>query len=186
MTPSPDRPLSGTARLTWVALVCAALLSGCASLTKPWLAPEVALMGLRAKELSLARQVLVARLAVRNPNDRTLPIKSMTYRLSLEGQELAQGASSLDRQIPAFGESPVDVEVIGNLLGLAPLLPALLARQTPLNWTLTGTATIADGLLTLPYRYSGQVDPREILSRAQAGGSAAMRQPEARPAPLQF
>ena len=159
-----------------LALLCAALLTGCATLTQPWKAPEVSLTGLRLKELTLARQVFVATLAVHNPNDRTLPIKAMTYKLKLEGQELAQGASALDRQIPALGDASVDVEVIGSLLGVTQMLPALATRQTPLDWTLTGTATIADGLLTLPYRYSGQVDPQEVLSRAGALTTPTTRQ----------
>jgi len=157
-------------------LILAVLLAGCASLTKPWQAPEVALAGLRVQELTLARQTLVLTLAMRNPNDRTLPIKGLTYRLKLEGNEIAQGASALDRQIPAFGDALVDVEVVGSLLGLIQQLPALALKDRPLDWTITGTATIADGLLTLPYRYSGQVDPRELLAR----GQAALRVPPPR------
>lgn len=152
-----------------------AALVGCASLTKPWQAPEVALAGLRVKDLGLAQQTLILTLAVKNPNDRTLPIKGLTYRLKLEGNEIAQGASALDRQIPAFGEALADVEVTGSLLALVQQLPALALKDRPLDWTLSGTATIADGLLTLPYRYSGQVDPRELLAR----GEAALRIPRA-------
>lgn len=152
------------------------LLTGCAGLAKPWEAPEVALAGLRVKELRLAQQTLLLTLAVKNPNDRTLPIKGLTYRLKLEGNEIAQGTSALERQIPAFGEALVDLEVTGSLLGLAQQLPTLALKDRPLDWTLSGTATIADGLLTLPYRYSGQVDPRELLVR----GDAALRTPRFR------
>lgn len=145
------------------ATLVAALMAACASLAKPWAAPEVALVGLQAKELGLARQVLVATLKVRNPNDRTLPIKAMTYRLSLEGHAFAEGAGQLDRQIPPLGEAQVDVDVVGNLLGMAQQLPALVLKDRPLDWTISGTVTIADGLLTLPYWYSGQVDPKTLL-----------------------
>lgn len=147
-------------------LLCAFLLSGCAGLTRTWKAPEVALSSLRVKDLGLARQTFIVTLAVRNPNDRTLPIKAMTYRLKLEGNELAEGASRLDRQIPAFGEAMVDAEVAGSLLGLLGQMPALALRDEPLDWSISGTATIADGLLTLPYRYSGQVDPKALLALA--------------------
>ena len=146
-------------------LLLLALLAGCATLTKPWQAPEMALAGLRVKELGLTRQTVILTLAVRNPNDRTLPIKGLTYRLKLEGNEIAQGASALDRQIPAFGDALVDVEVTGSLLGLVQQVPNLAIKDRPMDWTLSGTTTIADGLLTLPYRYSGQVDPQELLAR---------------------
>jgi LEA14-like dessication related protein len=125
----------------------------------------VALAGLRVKEVTLARQIFVVTLTVKNPNDRALPIKAMTYRIQIEGREVVQGASTLDRQIPAFGDARVDVEMAGNLLGLLQQLPSLTQEDVPLDWTVSGTATLADGLLTLPYRYSGQVDTKKLLSR---------------------
>jgi len=125
----------------------------------------VALAGLRIKEITLASQTAVVTLAVKNPNDRELPITAMTYRIQIEGSEVVQGASALDRQIPAFGEAVVDVEVAGSLLGLVAQLPSLALEDRPHDWTVSGTVTIADGLLTLPYRYSGQVDAKQLLSR---------------------
>jgi hypothetical protein len=147
-------------------LLCAALVYGCASLTRPWQAPEVALAGLRIKEITLARQTFVVTLAMKNPNDRALPITAMTYRIQIGGSDVAQGASALDRQIPAFGEALVDVEVAGSFLGLVAQLPTLALEDRPRDWTVSGTVTIADGLLTLPYRYSGRVDTKQLLSRA--------------------
>ncbi len=162
--PMGQRPLP---RLLLLVALGAVLACGCAGLTRPWQAPEVALRGLQVKELGLSRQSFLVTLAVRNPNDRTLPVKAMTYRLELEGRELATGASRLDRQIPAFAEALVDVQVEGNLLGLAAQLPALALKAGPLDWTVSGTATLAGGLVTLPYRYSGQVDPAELLARVR-------------------
>jgi hypothetical protein len=146
----------------WAAI----LLASCASLTKPWETPEVALLGLQPKELGLARQSFLVTLRIRNPNDRTLPIKAMTYRLYLEGSELVNGSSELDRQIPAFGEETVQVEVNGSLFGLLSRLPALALKNDNLEWAVAGTVTILGGLLSLPYRYSGDIDPKALLSGA--------------------
>jgi LEA14-like dessication related protein len=145
-------------------LLLISLLSGCASLLKPWLTPEVALLQLQPKALGLTRQVLVATLAVRNPNDRTLPIKAMTYQIGLEGQDVAAGGGALAQQIPAFGEATVEVEVNGDVLTLVRQLPALALKKQPLAWSIAGTVTIADGLLILPYRYAGTVDARQLLA----------------------
>lgn len=161
-------PVRHLANSLCLGLLCVALVSGCASLTRPWQAPEVALAGLRIKEITLASQTFVVTLAVKNPNDRALPITAMTYRIQIEGSEVVQGASALDRQIPAFGEAVVDVEVAGSLLGLVAQLPSLALEDRPRDWTVSGTVTIADGLLTLPYRYSGQVDAKQLLSRIVA------------------
>jgi LEA14-like dessication related protein len=140
------------------------LLAGCASVTESWETPEVALVGLQPKALGLERQSFIARLRIRNPNDRTLPVKRMSYRLSLEGNEIANGAGELDRQIPAFGEETVDVEVNSNLLDLLPKLPLLALQNDPLEWTISGTVGVLGGVLSLPYRYSGEIDPRELMS----------------------
>jgi LEA14-like dessication related protein len=144
--------------------LCWLALGGCASLTKPWSAPEVAFAGLQPKEIGLNRQSFVVSLLVKNPNDRALPIKAMTYRLYLEGTEIVDGASELDRQIAAFSEETVDVEVNTSLLGLAPRLPLLAMTRDSLNWKIDGTVTIAGGLVTLPYRYSGSVEPGALLA----------------------
>jgi LEA14-like dessication related protein len=157
-----------SARHVWAVLLAMVALVGCASLTAGWQAPEVALVGLRIDKLAVEHQAFVATLKLRNPNDRTLPIKAMTYRLQIDGHDLAEGAGALERQIPAFGESLAEVEVVGNLAESLQLLPVLAIKQTPLEWTVSGTATIADGLLTLPYRYSGQVDPEALMSQALA------------------
>lgn len=138
-------------------------LAGCASLTSQWKAPEVALAHIQVRELTLGSQTFLTTLRIKNPNDRALPIKAMTYTLKLEGNELAEGGGKLDRQIPAFGEEMVDVQVTGNLLAIAQFLPALAIQEEPVHWTVSGTATIADGLLTLPYRHSGKVDPDTLL-----------------------
>lgn len=157
--------MPATARFAiWI--LVAFLLAGCASLTRPWEAPEVALAGVSVGEIGLARQTFVVTLSVRNPNDRALPIEALTYRLSLEGVELAQGSSALESQIPAFGEAMVDVEVVSSLLGVAGQLPAMALKDSPLEWQVTGTATLTGGLLRLPYRYSGEIDPARLLSGA--------------------
>jgi hypothetical protein len=168
--------MTQSARIVVTALALL-LAAGCATLTEPWQAPEVTPLGLRVAELGPLRQVFVVTLAVTNPNDRTLPIKAMTYRLTLEGKELAQGSSRLERQIPALGEESVEVEVAANLLGVVPQLPALALQGRPLDWTIAGTLTIADGLLTLPYRYSGQVDAADLLAKAAEASRARPRQP---------
>ncbi len=139
------------------------LISACATLDRPWETPEVTLRGLQPSQIGLTRQVLIATLNIRNPNSRTLPVTAMTYRIDLEGQEVATGSGELERQIPAFGEATVDVEVSASLLSLIQQLPALAFKNKPLDWTVSGTAMLSGGLVTLPYRYSGRIDARELL-----------------------
>lgn len=159
MIPCPAKPSVPLAAV----LLALAALAGCAGLTRPWLAPEVALVGVQPRSIALDRQTLTLRLAVRNPNDRALPIRAMTYRLKLDGRQVAEGGGALDRTIPALGEALVDVDVTASALQLLQQLPALALSDQPVEWRIGGTVTLAGGVVTLPYRYSGRIDPKTLL-----------------------
>lgn len=150
-----------------LALLGVALTSGCTTLSQPmssWQAPEVAFVGLTVKEITLARQSFLVRLAVHNPNDRALPIRAMTWRLQIEGRDLAEGAAELERRIPAFGDAVVDMDAVGSLVGVTEQAALLATTRGPIAWKVSGTVTLADGLLPLPYWYSGQVDAKTLIA----------------------
>ena len=142
-------------------LLATLALAGCAGLTESWEAPEVVVTSIVPHEIGLERQTLGVGLRLRNPNDRTLPIKAMSYRLSLQGVELAAGGGKLERQIPAFGETETVVSLDANAAALARMLPSLALSEGPWSYRITGTATVA-GIIPIPYRYTGTIDPSGI------------------------
>lgn len=160
--------LSRRARVCIPALLVLSLAAGCAGLTASWTAPEVALLGAQPKLLGLDRQSFLVNLGVTNPNDRALPIKGLSYRVQVEGQDLAEGTSELARLIPAGGTEQVDVEFNSNLLGLMPSLPGLLLTKDKLAWTVSGIAYLDAGgvRLPVPYRHSGTIAPAALVSGA--------------------
>jgi LEA14-like dessication related protein len=147
-------PLSGV-------LIATLVLSGCAGLTDPWQAPEVVVTSIVPQQIGLERKTLSIGLRLRNPNDRTLPIKAMSYQLSLQGVELAAGGGKLERQIPAFGEAEAEVSLDANAAALARMLPSLALSDGPWSYRIAGTATVA-GVIPIPYRYTGTIDPSGI------------------------
>jgi LEA14-like dessication related protein len=169
---SESTHMAHSVRLSWralfgiPALLVLYLAAGCAALTAPWTAPEVALLGARAKLLGLDRQSFLVNLGVTNPNDRALPIKALSYRVQVEGQDLAEGSSELARLIPAGGTEQVDVEVNSNLLAVMPSLPRLLLTEDTLAWTVSGIAYVDAGgvRLPVPYRHSGTIAPAAFVS----------------------
>jgi LEA14-like dessication related protein len=163
----PSMP-SSSLRLPAAAFAVALLLAACASLTRDWLPPEVQLRSIQPERISLSEQRLKLGLDLKNPNDRMLPIKAMTYKLALEGTQVATGGGALDKQIPAFGAAPVEVEVVADAASALGLLPALALKREPIGYRISGTVTVA-GVVPIPYRYSGEVDP-QVLLRAAAGG----------------
>ena len=146
--------------------VCLLLtLAGCAGLTKPWTAPDVMVTSLKPQQVGLDQQTFLVGLRIHNPNDRMLPIKAMSYRLSLEGDEIASGSGKLERQIPAFGEESAEVSVSGSAAQLVTRLPILMLQSRPLDYQIAGTVTVA-GVIPIPSRYSGELDPKMLLRGA--------------------
>ena len=145
----------------WLAVLLLAI-AGCAGLAQPWEAPEVMVTSLSPEHIGLDEQSLLVGLRIKNPNDRTLPINAMTYKLWLEGDQIAQGGGKLERQIPAFGEESVEVSVTGSAATLLRKLPALALQSRPWQYKITGTVTVA-GVVPLPYRYTGEMDPQKLV-----------------------
>ncbi|MBK1633186.1 hypothetical protein CKO31_21010 [Thiohalocapsa halophila] len=162
-----SRPTRRTGAIV-AALLWALLLTACASLTRDWLPPEVQVTSITPERIALDQQTLRVRLSLRNPNDRMLPIKAMTYKLSLEGTQIAEGGGELDKQIPAFGEAPVEVTVVADAAKALGLLPRLALRREPIGYRIAGTVTVA-GVVPIPYRWSGEIEPEKLLRSATRG-----------------
>lgn len=177
--PSAAGPTRSPSRRSIVGTALAALLLasvGCSAvtkaLTKPWNAPEVEVTSLRPVQIGLQQQTLLIGLRIRNPNDRALPIDAMSYRLSLEGEEIAAGSGELRRRIPAFGEGSAEVSVISDAARLAAKLPALMLQSRPWRYRITGTVTLV-GAIPIPYGYAGEIDPNTLLRAALRHGRSA-------------
>jgi len=156
--PARPHPLSA---LLWLLV-----LSGCAQLaqvTKPWASPEVSMAGFRPGEFTPDRQTFIVSLKVRNPNDRTLPVKGATYALEVEGHEIANGGGELERQIPAFGEEVVEVEVDTRLLDLIQKVPTLTLTGGRWDYRISGILRLAGGYLPVPFNYGGEVEAADLM-----------------------
>jgi LEA14-like dessication related protein len=120
----------------------ALLLSACAvTRLQP---PDVQPTSVELMDVALDRQRFKVGMHVQNPNDRDLPIKSANCTLEIQGVEVGRGETSQPFNVPAHGESDVDVIVTTNA---ATSLPNLVLR-------------LAQGGGQLPsYRLSGSVNP---------------------------
>jgi len=139
------------------------VLSGCAQLTKPWTSPEVSMAGFRPGEFTPNQQTSIVSLKVKNPNDRTLPVKGATYTLAVEGHAIANGGGALDRQIPAFGEEVVDVEVNTRLSDLIRKVPELTLTGGRWDYRISGNLRLAGGYLLMPFSYGGEVEVANLM-----------------------
>jgi len=139
------------------------VLSSCTQLTEPWTSPEVSMAGFRSGEFTQDRQTFIVSLKVKNPNDRTLPVKGATYALEVEGHAIANGGGELDRQIPAFGEEVVDIEVNTELLDLVRKMPELALTGGRWDYRISGILKLAGGYLPVPFNYGGEVEAADLM-----------------------
>ena len=87
-------------------------------------------MGVELQRGALWQQKLKVRMHVDNPNDRTLPIKGITYTLDVNGQEFAHGESAASFVVPALGEAEFDMNMTANMAGT---IISLLSHGTDAN-----------------------------------------------------
>ncbi len=145
------------------ALLLLLVLSGCAQLTKPWASPKVSMAGFRPGEFTPNRQTFIVSLKVKNPNDRTLPVKGVTYALEVDGHAIANGSGDLDRQIPAFGAEVVEVEVKTHLLDLVRKVPELALTGGRWDYRISGILKLTGGYLPVPFSYGGEVEAADLM-----------------------
>ncbi|MCB1625410.1 MAG: LEA type 2 family protein [Pseudomonadales bacterium] len=137
------------------------LLAGCASYAHLE-TPRLSIINVAVQKSDLFEQRLLVRLRVQNPNDRDLPIKGISYRLELAGEDFAQGVSGSPFNVPAFGEAEFDMSVTANM---ATALLRMLARgggsdnsMESLDYRMIGKVSLSSGLLrSIPFEEKGSI-----------------------------
>lgn len=120
-------------------LVVLVTVSGCA-LTRPDLEdPTFRLAGVEPLAMGLFEQRFRLTIRVDNPNDLSLPIRTMRYQLELAGLDFASGMTSDGFTLPARDSTTFEVDVITNLADSLPRLLRLVNDQRDsLDYALRG------------------------------------------------
>jgi len=139
------------------ALGLAVLLSACA--LSHLQAPAITLVSVELTDLQIQEQHFKVRLHAQNPNDRALPIKSVSCTLKIEGVEVGQGKSAAPFSIPAHGNTDVDLLVTTNFATSVPnLLRLVLQRGGLPEYHVSGWVNPDIALLPpIPFARSGQI-----------------------------
>jgi LEA14-like dessication related protein len=132
-----------------------AMLGGCALFVPKLQAPTLAIVNVELLKSDLWEQRLKVRMRVQNPNDRTLPIKGLSYTIEVSGQSFANGVSGASFVVPANGEAEFDMNVTANMAGT---LFKLLGRgdTSRIEYKISGKVSLSEGLLrTVPFEQRG-------------------------------
>jgi LEA14-like dessication related protein len=139
-------------------LVALLAFSGCSVFAPRLETPKLSVVNVQIVKSSIWQQQLRVRMHVDNPNDRTLPIKGLTYVLEVNGQEFAHGESAASFVVPALGEAEFDTNVTANLAGT--LISMLGHGSDPLgqnlDYHLSGKVSLSEGWLrSVPFDQHG-------------------------------
>ena len=129
-------------------------LSACIGLSK---APEINLAGVDLIGLGLFEQRFVLKLAIRNPNDLALSIKTLNFDIELDGHHFAKGASEKPLTVASRGEAVLEVMSVSHLSTILDLMRD--ARQngrTRVAFRIYGRAEI-DGIGRIPFERTGEI-----------------------------
>ncbi|MCK9363671.1 MAG: LEA type 2 family protein [Syntrophales bacterium] len=108
----------------FMAILAAALLViGCAGLKLQ--APSVTVADLQVVEASLLAQRFVFKLRVQNPNDREIPVKGMSFEVTINDEPFARGVSNKTATLPRLSETIMEVAAVSDLSAILRQIGAL-------------------------------------------------------------
>jgi LEA14-like dessication related protein len=138
-------------------LFLTALLAGCSLFVPKLEAPGLSIVNVELLKSGLWEQRLQVRMRVQNPNERTLPVKGLTYTIDVAGQPFASGVSGASFVVPAKGEAEFDMNVTANM---ASALFKMLGRGSGaadrIEYRIRGKVSLSEGWLrTVPFEQRG-------------------------------
>jgi LEA14-like dessication related protein len=108
--------------------------------------PDIKIKDVKIKNLSFTSADLVAQVEVKNPNDFSMALKNFNYQLNVNQTKWGQGEITQSSNIPENGKGIIEIPVKLDLLSIGSAAAALLQKKAPLEYQLTGNATLDTGL----------------------------------------
>jgi LEA14-like dessication related protein len=136
-------------------LLVAVALSGCALFVPKLQTPKLSIVDIEVRRANFLEQQLRVRVRVENPNDRSLPIKGLSYTVYIGGEEFATGASDASFVVPALGTAEFNMDVTANAAGA---IFAILnqPRGQGIDYHMRGRVELSHGWLrSIPFEQSG-------------------------------
>lgn len=147
-------------RLLNLISICLCIMVGaCAHFGAGLEPPKIRVDSIRILEAQGLSQRFSIGLRVINPNDRALPVKGMSYSLSLNGYDLLDGVTGKVPTLEPFSDTLVEVEATTDLVGALRLLNDLMQRadMQHLTYALTADVSVQGWLGKIKVEETGEV-----------------------------
>ena len=109
-------------------------------------APKIKIKDMKIKNLGFTSAELLAQVEVNNPNDFSMALKSFNYKLNINQKNWGQGKIANSHTIPKKGKTVIEIPLKLNLLSIGSAATSLLQKKSPLQYQLTGNATLDTGI----------------------------------------
>jgi LEA14-like dessication related protein len=138
-----------------------ACLSACASTDTLISSPTVNLTSVELTAISLKRQTFSLGFGVDNPNPFPLPVRAIEYRVLLDDERFAGGATEGSFTVPAGGQDAFMISVDIDFLNTATQFASLFRGGVPeqVNYELQGSLTVDIPFARpIPFSSTGVID----------------------------
>ncbi|MDJ0699559.1 MAG: LEA type 2 family protein [Woeseiaceae bacterium] len=111
-------------------IATAALLVSCAAMEELVDPPRVSLRSVEVQQLDVRKQTFLLSFDVTNPGPVSLPVKSVSYDVRLDGYRFASGETPGSFTIPAASDTGFAISAELDLLSTAPALLSIVREAT--------------------------------------------------------
>lgn len=141
------------------------LVSGCSWMAGDFVQPEVKLVKVDVVKARLLEQEFTLYFQIDNPNDFSLPVRGLAYKIKLNDVDLAEGESSTWFTVPANGHENFQIPVTTNLWRHMKYIVKLLEDpDKPIRYRLDGE--VKTGLLfgrSVHIARNGEIIPGDFI-----------------------
>jgi LEA14-like dessication related protein len=142
-----------------VAMLCVSLLTACGLAAGKLETPHIAVIKVDMVDSDILSQRFKIRVRVQNPNHRELPVRGITCKLEVAGEEFGNGVSGEEFTVPADGEAEFDMLLTTNIAGALIHIAGRKDRGTDnIDYRLSGKIDLAKGFLrSIPFSDTGHL-----------------------------
>lgn len=108
--------------------------------------PDVRIKDVKMKSMSFTSAELVAQVEVSNPNDFDIVLNKLIYQLSINQHDWGKGSITERSEIPRKGKGVINIPLKLDLFTMGTSAVALLKNKAPIEYRLTGNATLDSSL----------------------------------------
>lgn len=135
------------------------LLAGCATLAPHIEPPDITVARFQVVDVQLLEQRYALTLRVQNPNDFALPIKGLSFNLSMYGRPFAHGVSNHAVRIEPYSEAMLELSVVSGTLNLIQQFAKLQDEgRESIDYLLSGHLSLEDRLTRVPFEKRGSLN----------------------------